>query len=164
MSLKEILLAEFAQETALTRKMLEKVPFDDPQWKPHEKSMTMQRLSSHIAEIPLWANRTLESDEYDFATAKFERFFAADNTELLRKFQETSASAAALLKEVTEEKLLSKWSLKRSGQIIYSIPRVGVLRNYVFSHTAHHRGQLSVYLRLNNISVPGMYGPSADEK
>jgi uncharacterized damage-inducible protein DinB len=164
MNLKEILMSEFAQETALTRKMLEKVPFDNPQWKPHEKSMTMQRLSSHIAEIPLWANRTLDSDEFDFATAKFERFFAVSNAELLKKFQETSASATSLLKEVTDETLQANWSLKRGGHLIYSIPRIAVLRNYVFSHTAHHRGQLSVYLRLHNISVPGMYGPSADEK
>jgi len=164
MKLREILVAEFAQETSLTRKMLEKVSLENPEWRPHEKSMTIQRLSSHIAEIPLWAERILETDEFDFAMAKFERFLAGNTPDLLRKFQETSSTAASLLKEVTDESLMEKWTLKRNGQILYSMPRIAMLRNYVFSHTAHHRGQLSVYLRLNNISVPGMYGPSADER
>ena len=164
MKLREILVAEFAQETSLTRKMLEKVSLENPEWRPHEKSMTIQRLSSHIAEIPLWAERILETDEFDFAMAKFERFLAGNTPDLLRKFQETSSTAASLLKEVTDESLTGTWTLKRNGQILYSMPRIAMLRNYVFSHTAHHRGQLSVYLRLNNISVPGMYGPSADER
>jgi uncharacterized damage-inducible protein DinB len=165
MALNESMLEEFKQEVVLTKKMLERVPFLDPVWKPHEKSMTIQRLSSHIAEIPVWMLRTLGNDGFDFSTiANQERFHAKDNNELLQKFEEMHTRASDALQHATDEQLTGNWSARRGEQIIFNMPRIVAIRKWVFNHTIHHRGQLSVYLRLNNVAVPGMYGPSADER
>jgi uncharacterized damage-inducible protein DinB len=164
MALNEPMLAEFKVESALTRKMLERVPFDNIDWQPHQKSMTIQRLSSHIAEIPLWMVRILQDKDFDFQSHRMERFFARDNAELLKRFDEVQAQSRQALQEATDEQLLFRWSMRNGEQIFYTLPRWVAIRNMVFSHIIHHRGQLSVYLRLNQIPVPGMYGPSADER
>ena len=165
MALNESMLAEYKQEAVLTKKMLERVPFDNPIWKPHEKSMTIQRLASHIAEIPVWMMRTLDMDGMDFSIlAQQERFHAKDNEELLKKFDDMYTQAYNALNLATDEQLMGNWSVRRGEQLVFVMPRVVAIRKWVFSHTIHHRAQLSVYLRLNNVPVPGMYGPSADEK
>jgi len=163
MALHEPLLKEFKAEGMLTRKMLERVPFDITDWTPHEKSMTIQRLSSHIAELPIWMTRILHAEEFDFLGQRTERFFARDSAELLQKFEEMHADASRALQSASDEQLNFMWTLRRGEQIFFTRSRMIMIRNFVFSHIIHHRGQLSVYLRLNNIPVPGMYGPSADE-
>jgi uncharacterized damage-inducible protein DinB len=163
MALHEPLLKEFKAEGMLTRKMLERVPFDNTDWTPHQKSMTIQRLSSHIAEIPIWMTRIVQAEEFDFQAQRMERFFARDNAELLQKFDDMHAGATRVLQSASDEQLNFKWILRSGERIYYTLSRMIVIRNFVFSHIIHHRGQLSVYLRLNNIPVPGMYGPSADE-
>jgi len=168
MALNTMMLEELKQEAELTRKMLQRVPFDNPTWHPHEKSMTIQRLSSHVAEISVWMTRILDADGFDFAQfatlTPQQRFHAKDTAELLQKFEDMYAQASATLGRATDEALLANWSVIRGGQTIYTLPRIVAIRKWVFNHAIHHRGQLSVYLRLNNIPVPGMYGPSADEK
>jgi uncharacterized damage-inducible protein DinB len=164
MNINEPMLAEFIAEGSLTRKMLERVPFDNADWTPHEKSMTIQRLSSHIAEIPKWMSRILQADELDFETYKFERFFARDNAGLLEKFEEIKDGAVRVLQSATDEQMLKTWILRSGDKTFFKLPRMVMIRKFVISHIIHHRGQLSVYLRLKQIAVPGMYGPSADEK
>ena len=166
MDVHESMLVEFGEEAKLTRKMLERVPYDNPQWRPHEKSMTMQRLSSHIAEIPFWMMKALYSDGLDFLQSGSmpERFYANSRDELLGKFSSMYEESSKALENAGDDLLNGLWTMRRGDQVIYRMTRVVVIRKWVFDHTIHHRGQLSVYLRLNNIPVPGMYGPSADEK
>jgi uncharacterized damage-inducible protein DinB len=164
MNINKILVTQFKKEAASTKRILEKVPFDQPEWKPHEKSMTIQRLASHIAEIPQWMDRILSADSFDMSALPAGRFFAKDILELLQRHQENVAIAVGLLEKATEEQLQQYWKLKLGDKVFYDFPRVDMISHFVVSHAIHHRGQLSVYLRLNNIPVPGMYGPSADEK
>ena len=162
--MKEFLLTQFKKENASTRRILEKVPFDQPEWKPHEKSMTIRRLASHIAEIPQWMGRILGVESFDMSALPADRFFAKDNYDLLHSQQEIAAIAMGLLEKATDEQLLGHWKMKHGEKVFYDHPRADMISHFVISHAIHHRGQLSVYLRLNNIPVPGMYGPSADEK
>jgi uncharacterized damage-inducible protein DinB len=164
MSQKDALTAELKSEAANTRKMLEKIPPGKFDWQPHGKSMTIGRLASHVAEIPVWVNRIVESAVFDFATASMVRNTYGDTAALLKVFEEKQAGALAALQNVTEGMLQEKFTLRRGEQVITELPRQVLLRNFAFNHLVHHRGQLSVYLRLLDIAVPGMYGPSADEK
>jgi uncharacterized damage-inducible protein DinB len=164
MNIKEILLAQIKKEAASTKRILEKVPFDEPEWKPHDRSMTIQRLASHIAEIPQWMGRILSADSFDMSKLPANRFFAKNNQELLHSQQEIMAVAVGLLENATEEQLQQHWKLKFGDKVFYDYPRIDMISHFVISHAIHHRGQLSVYLRLKDIPVPGMYGPSADEK
>lgn len=164
MALKEPLIAELKYEATSTKKMLEKITTDVLSWKPHEKSMTLGRLASHIAELPVWINRTIATDEFDFSTFKFETFNPANTAELLQVFEEKQHQAISILETVTDEVLNSSYTMRRGDFILFTLPRKVVIRNFTYNHIVHHRGQLSVYLRLLDIPVPGMYGPSADEK
>jgi len=161
---KDALIAELKQEAVNTRKMLERVPEDKFLWKPHEKSMTIGRLASHIAEIPVWINRTLTANEFDFATASMVRNTYENRAALLKVFDEKQAEAIAVLQNATDEMLNETYSVRRGEQVMFSMPRKVMLRNFAFNHLIHHRGQLSVNLRLLDVPVPGMYGPSADER
>ena len=161
---KDALIAELKQEAVNTRKMLERVPEDKFLWKPHEKSMTIGRLASHIAEIPVWINRTLTANEFDFATASMVRTTYENRAALLKVFDEKQAEAIAALQNTTDEMLNETYSVRRGEQVMFSMPRKVMLRNFAFNHLIHHRGQLSVNLRLLDVPVPGMYGPSADER
>ncbi len=164
MAMKDALIAELKQESANTRKMLERSHPDKFSWKPHEKSMTLGRLASHIAEIPVWANRTLNAQEYDFASNPGKPVVYANTQELLEVFEKKLVDAIEALQSATDDELNMTYQLKRGGAVLYELPRKVLIRNLVFSHLVHHRGQLSVYLRMLDIPVPGMYGPSADEK
>lgn len=162
MPIAEMLLPEFDQEMKNTRKLLECVPDGKFDYKPHEKSMTLGRLAAHVAEMPNYAIGTLTMENMNF-TGEEKPFAPATRKELLEAFDKTSAQARELLAKATDEDLAKVWTLTYKGQQVFSMPRAAVLRSMVLSHLIHHRGQLGVYLRMNNVEFPGMYGPSADE-
>jgi uncharacterized damage-inducible protein DinB len=164
MSTNEQLIAELKQESAKTRKMLERVPLDKADWKPHDKSTSIGRLATHVAKTPLWFDRILSADSFDFATATFSTQDPADTNELLQIHDETVAKAVSLLEAATDESLNKIGKLHHGEQVYYELPKSVLLRNFAYNHIYHHRGQLSVYLRLLDVPVPGMYGPSADER
>jgi uncharacterized damage-inducible protein DinB len=162
MSLAEMLLPEFDQEMANTRKMLELVPEDKLDYKPHEKSMPLGRLAGHVAEMPGWGATTITTERLDL-TPDMLPTNPKSRKEILDAFDKGVAEARAAIAGASDEALAQIWTLTYAGQTIFSIPRTAVLRSMVLSHTIHHRAQLGVYLRLNNVQIPGMYGPSADE-
>jgi uncharacterized damage-inducible protein DinB len=158
----EMLLPEFDQEMASTRKTLERVPDDKLDYRPHAKSMTFGRLAGHVAELPAWAMHTLALEGLDL-DADYKPWIPKSRTEILSKFDESVAEARKLISGVKDEDLQKIWTLKLGGKTLFSMPRIQVLRSTCLNHMIHHRAQLGVYLRLNEIAVPGMYGPSADE-
>ena len=167
MALNEALLPEFDMEMAGTRKTLERVPDDKLDWKPHAKSMTMRQLASHLALFPSWMTSTFESASFDYAPvggAPYEPPAVNSRKDLLEIFDRHVAKAREGLKAASDAQLMETWSLLAGGKTIFSMPRIGVLRGMVMNHMIHHRAQLGVYLRLNDLPVPALYGPSADEK
>jgi uncharacterized damage-inducible protein DinB len=162
MPIAQMLLPEFDQEMANTRKMLERVPDGKFMFKPHEKSMTLGRLAAHTAEIPSYATATLSVERMDF-TGNEKPFSPTTRKETLDAFDKHVAESRELLSKASDEDLMKIWTLTYKGQQIFSMPRSAVLRSMVMSHLIHHRAQLGVYLRMNNVEIPGMYGPSADE-
>jgi uncharacterized damage-inducible protein DinB len=166
MSISEALLPEFDHEMANTRKTLERVPLDKSDWKPHEKSMAMGPLAIHLAEMPGWVAETINKDSLDLAppdAPPYERPEVKSQDDLLGMFDKNVLAARAALAGASDEQLVQPWSLLSGGQTILTLPRIGVIRGFVMSHSIHHRAQLGVYLRLNEIPVPSLYGPSADE-
>jgi uncharacterized damage-inducible protein DinB len=162
MAIKDILLPEFDEEMRNTRKLLERVPEHSLAYKPHEKSMTLGRLASHVAELPTWAKHSLELDSLDITPGQ-QPHLANSREELLATFDKNVAEARELIVRTTDEQLQKVWTLKFGGNTIFSMPRYMVLRKTAINHLIHHRAQLGVYLRLNEVEIPGMYGPSADE-
>lgn len=162
MTISQSLLPEFDQEMAGVRKTLERVPEGKADWKPHAKSMSLGRLAGHLAELPGWVDATLKQDVLEMS-GDFKPFISASPKELLEKFDQVSAQARAAIAKASDEDLMKNWSLKAGGKVMFSMPKVAVLRNFVMNHMIHHRGQLTVYLRLNDVPVPSLYGPSADE-
>jgi len=166
MPIKDALLPEFDQEMATTRKTLERVPDDKLGWKPHPKSFSMGALATHIAEMVGWTPETMAKDSFDMqppGAPPYKQEVAASNKELLEKFDKGVTGARAAIAEATDEHLMQPWSLLHGGKALFTMPRIAVLRGFVMNHTIHHRAQLGVYLRLNDIPVPATYGPSADE-
>ena len=165
MSISQALLPEFDHEMATTRRVLERVPESNYDWKPHEKSMTIGRLAGHVAELPGWVPVTLEREKFDMATdgAQFPPLTASSRKALLEAFDKNVATARKAIAAASDEQLMKNWSLIHEGKPVFTMPRAAVLRSFTMSHIIHHRGQLSVYLRLNNVPVPSIYGPSADE-
>ena len=155
---------ELKHEATLTKKMLERVPLDNKEWKPHEKSTTIGRLATHNAENLRWVAFILGSDVFDISTAMVAPHTASSTEELLKIFQGHLDQAMAALEKATDEELDKLWTFTKAGQTVMQMPKKVAIRNMAFNHMVHHRGQLSVYLRLLNVPVPGMYGPSADEK
>lgn len=164
MPLKDALIAELKQESSSTKKMLEKVPMDKKDWKPHEKSMTLGRLATHVADTTHWASDIIHIDDFDFMKDYKTRPIANSQEELLATFQANLDKAIADLEAMTDEDFNKPWTVRRGEQVMFSLPKKVAIRGWAFNHLIHHRGQLSVYLRLLNIPVPGMYGPSADEQ
>jgi len=158
----DALLPEFDHEISTTRKLLERVPEDRLSWAPHAKSMSLARLATHLATLPWWGEMTLTQAEFDTAGVPTPAD-AASRAELLSLFDTSAARTRAALVGKSDVELMAPWALKRSGQTIFSMPKAAVWRSFVLSHLIHHRGQLSVYLRLLDVSVPSIYGPSADE-
>lgn len=163
MKMSDALLPEFDHEMATTRRVLERVPDDRLGWKPHEKSMSMGRLASHVAELPVLVDAILNQDGFDMAAPRDKPRDLASSREIVELFDSVVGKARTLLAAAEDQTLLQPWSLKNGDHVIFTLPRVGVLRSMVYSHSIHHRGQLSVYLRLNDVPVPSIYGPSADE-
>lgn len=163
MTLNQALIAELRMEAANTRKMLERVPTDNSDWKPHEKSMKIGNLANHVAELPTWINLTMETPELDLSTMKYTPTIATSTDQLLAQLDNAVNNAVFSLEKADEEEFSQPWTLRNGDHVIFTLPKIAVLRSMVFSHHYHHRGQLSVYLRLLNIPVPGMYGPSSDD-
>jgi uncharacterized damage-inducible protein DinB len=167
MSIAASLLPELDQEMANTRKTLERVPDGAFDWKPHEKSFSMMELANHLARLPGWGVATLETDSLDLDPEKGE-FIPPPPAEsvagVLADFDKNVAGFRSALENASDEVLMKPWTLLNSGQEIFTMPRVAVVRGMVLNHIIHHRGQLTVYLRLNDLPVPGLYGPSADEQ
>ncbi len=155
--------AELDQEAATTRRVLERVPGDKLGWKPHAKSMSLGQLSLHVATIPGAIAKFLTSDSLDMSGASFEAPAAKSASELLPALDEGIKTAKEVLNGLDDHKAMTTWKLTRDGKELFSAPRVAVVRSIMLNHWYHHRGQLSVYLRLLNIPVPSIYGPSADE-
>jgi uncharacterized damage-inducible protein DinB len=167
MKISETLLPEFDQEMANTRKVLERVPDGRDDWKPHLKSSTLGALKAHIANMPDWAGLTMQSDSFDYAppgAPPYETPKFGSNKELLAAFDKSVAEARAALAAADDSKMLGPWTLMAGGQTLMTMPRVAVIRTFVMNHSIHHRAQLGVYLRLNDIPLPQLYGPTADEK
>lgn len=157
MRISQALLPEFDNEMAITRKVLERAPADKFDWQPHPKSMTLGRLTQHVAEIPGWAVLTISRSEFDLAPP------ISTKQEILGAFEKNVREARAAIEGASDEHLMQTWSLLKGGEVVFSMPRMGILRSMVMNHLIHHRAQLGVYLRLNDVPVPSIYGPSADE-
>jgi len=166
MSIAKSLLPEFDNEMANTRKTLERVPDGKFDWKPHQKSTAMGGLATHLSNIPTWAVYAIEQDSLDLAPGGKPLPLmpvAESQRELLSTFDANIQRARAAIAGASDEELMKPWSLQRAGNTLLTVPKAAVLRNFVLNHIIHHRAQLGVYLRLNDIPVPSIYGPSADE-
>jgi uncharacterized damage-inducible protein DinB len=163
MPIRDALIPEYEMELKNTRKILDRVPFEKADWKPHEKSMSLGRLATHIAEIPFWMSNAITENELDFATG-LPKNKPANKEELMKLFDECSSKAMQDLKSASDETLLGNWTMRNGSHVYFTMPKVIVTRNFAMNHLYHHRGQLTVYLRLLDVPVPGMYGPSADDK
>jgi uncharacterized damage-inducible protein DinB len=166
MPIVDSLLPEFDHEMANTRRVLERVPNDRLDWRPHSKSFAMGALATHVAQLPQWVVETMNRTELDLAPGgqpapKTEE--AKSAAELLERFDGHVAAARAALVKASDADLFVTWTLLQNGQKILAMPRAAVLRGFVMNHLIHHRAQLGLYLRLNDVPVPGLYGPSADE-
>jgi uncharacterized damage-inducible protein DinB len=167
MAIAESLLPEFDHETATTRALLERVPDGKALWKPHAKSMSLGELSMHIANIPSWAPVTLKQTEFDtnppgrqtFTPPRYE-----STATLLAAYDEGVKAARAALVATSDGVMMVPWALKQNGKTVFSMPRAAVFRSFIMNHAIHHRGQLSVYLRLCDVPLPSIYGPTADTK
>ena len=154
-------LAELEAEARATRKCLERIPESSFNWKPHKKSMTMGYLTLLVAEIPNWITYMVEKSEIDFATYPHLEVKTTDG--LVRHFDENMDSARKALQDATDDTLFETFYLKNNGQVVFSSPKKENIRS-TLNHWVHHRGQLTVYMRLNDIAVPSIYGPSADDR
>jgi uncharacterized damage-inducible protein DinB len=164
MELNQLLLQEFKQEAKSTRRMLERIPADKFEWQPHTKSMPLGALATHVAEIPeMFISGSLLTEEKDFVKDKYKPFKPTTSEELLTYHDQVVASVTEALTKANAEDLGKNWTLRHGEHVIFSMPKTAVIRNVAMNHLIHHRGQLSVYLRLLDIPVPGMYGPTADD-
>ncbi len=165
MALRDSLLPELDQELATTRKLLELVPEAKTSFRPHQKSWTLGELSLHLANLLTWLPSTLKATEVDldppggprFVPPKFESAAAT-----LEMFDETARAARSALAAASDAELMVPWTLKKRGQAMFTLPRVACVRSFVMNHLIHHRGQLTVYLRLVDVPLPPVYGPTAD--
>ena len=165
MTLSEMLLPEFDREMAATRKTIERVPDDRLDWQPHAKSMTMRGLVTHLSNMPTWAGHALNSDALDLAPqgVPLRAAPAGSAREAVEQFDRNVAEARAAIAGADDAAFAGPWSLRQNGRTIFTMPKLDVLRTFVMNHIIHHRAQLGVYLRLNDVPVPSVYGPSADE-
>jgi len=163
MPFSQTLLPEFDEEMKNTRKLLECVPDGKFDYQPHPKSMTLGRLASHVAELPSWTTFTLDRELLELSP-EFKPVVAANRAELLRMFDQNVTDARARIAAASDQDWEKIWTLKWSGKTVMSMPRSVVMRSTIMNHLIHHRAQLGVFLRLNEVEFPGMYGPSADDK
>jgi uncharacterized damage-inducible protein DinB len=163
MALVDALLPEFDHEMTTARTVLERVPEAKLDWKPHVRSFSLGVLATHVAMLPTWATETLTRGEIDLDPNQASPSALSSRGDLLAAFDKNVADARAALAGKTDAELLAMWSLKRGGRTLFTMPKAAVLRSFVMNHLVHHRGQLTVYLRLLDVPVPSIYGPSADE-
>jgi uncharacterized damage-inducible protein DinB len=163
MSLAAPIAAELLLEGANTRKLFERIPEEHFDWKPHPKSMTLRELASHIVDSLSWVGSTIDSDVLDAGAADWTPFRAASRDELLTTYEKHCAEAARRIQAVPDARMMQTWAMKAGGKTLFSAPRIAVLRTFFISHQIHHRGQLDVYLRLKDVPLPQIYGPTADE-
>jgi uncharacterized damage-inducible protein DinB len=166
MPMRDALLPEFDREMAGTRRVLERVPEDKLAWKPAEKSGSMAWLAGHVAQLPQWASMILSTSELDINPPGAEppkTELPNSRQDLLDWFDKYSAEARQALAAASDQALMEPWTLLKAGERLFSMPKIAVLRSFVMNHVIHHRGQLTVYLRLNGAPLPALYGPSADE-
>lgn len=166
MKLTDLFLAELEREADATRKTLERVPAGRPDWKPHEKSMPLARLATLVATMPMWIALMINQDFLDLRPPGGEEYKTPQretSADLVAALNDAVAQAKAALSATTDEHLLTNWQFRVGGHVVSDLPRHQMIRDAVFQHLAHHRGQLTVYLRLNDAKVPAIYGPSADE-
>jgi uncharacterized damage-inducible protein DinB len=161
-AISQSMLPEFDHEMANTRKSLERIPEDKLSFKPHAKSMSLGGLATHLSTINHWAEAIVGQDSFDVSTAPRNTEMKS-RAEVLEAFDKNAATARRLIADATDAHLLKPWTLTSGSHTILSMPRVAVLRSFILNHTIHHRAQLGVYLRLNDVPVPSIYGPSADE-
>jgi len=166
MTIARSMLPEFDTEMANSRKVLERVPEADWKWRPHAKSWTLGELASHVVNLLEWTGPTLAESAVDIAPVGGEPWKASEYSspaELLAAFDANVAAARAAIDATADEAMGEPWSLLAAGETLFTMPRGAVLRSFIFNHSIHHRAQLGVYLRLRDVPVPGVYGPSADE-
>ncbi|MCC7032625.1 MAG: DinB family protein [Acidobacteria bacterium] len=164
MRISDTLLPEFDRETAVTRMLLERVPDGRFDWKPHPTSMTLGRLAAHLAELPHWVCITIAQDSFDVTTPRPEGDQPPATREaVLSLFDEKAAAARSALAGRGDGELMAPWTLLQGKQALFTMPKVTVLRTFVFNHLVHHRGQLSVYLRMQGVPIPAIYGASGDQ-
>ena len=166
MAIRDAFLPEFSHEMATARKTLERVPEGKAEWAPHPRSVKMGRLAGHIAELPGLITTALSQGALDFrqpGAPPRVPYVMTTREGLLQMFDKNVAAASAAIAGVSDEALMKTFTLSAGGKVIFALPRLAVLRGFVLNHVIHHRGQLSVYLRLNDVAVPSIYGPSADE-
>ena len=163
MSIIQPMIEELRHEARSTRATLERVPDGSFDWKPHEKSMSFGQLASHIADNASWVESILDRDVLEMDPSAFVPWQGKTTAEILETFDRNIGRAIEQMAGQPDERMMRSWSMKVAGETVFSMPRAAVLRMMILSHMIHHRAQLGVYLRLLNIPIPGMYGPSADE-
>jgi uncharacterized damage-inducible protein DinB len=159
------MLMEFDRECSTTRKLLSRVPGDKLSWKPHAKSMSIGQLAQHLATLPHWIGDSLLPGEFDMAKGggDFSPKEAASAEAVLKTFDESVAAAKSAMAQLDDTRAMGTWKLRHGEKVILEMPRIALVRTILLNHSIHHRGQLSVYLRLLDVAVPAIYGPSADE-
>ncbi len=164
MPVRDTLLPEFDHEMAVTRRVLERVPESELAWKPHEKSFDLAGLAAHLAQIPRWGRAILDRESYDLSSATSRRTDAPGTVrDVLETFDRHVSELRRHLLDKTDAELMAPWALMRGAQLVMSMPRLAALRSFVLHHLIHHRGQLTVYLRMQNVPLPPLYGSTADE-
>ncbi len=164
MNILDSLRQEFIHEAEVTRKLLERVPDGKWGWQPHPKSMTLQRLAGHVAELPLFILSILNTDELDFVKEGYTPFEPANQEELASRHKTNVEAAEQAMQGKNDDYMMQPWRLRGGDQVYFELPRAAAVRSMVLNHIVHHRGQLTVYLRMNEVPLPGVYGPSADEQ
>ncbi len=164
MSINQTLLPEFDREAENTRKILAAIPDGKWDWRPHEKSMSLGVLAGHVADMPDWGHTSMTTDSLTLNPGDYSPFVPGSTADLVARFEEKKSELRKDIEAASDEQFLQVWTMTWGGQKVLEMPRVAVIRGMVLNHMIHHRGQLSVYLRLLGAPVPGVYGPSADEK
>lgn len=164
MALKDSLLPEFDHEMGVTRKLLDRLPDADLGWKPHQKSFSLGELAAHLAQIPHWSAAILDQPSYDLESGGDDaRQAPTKGADVVKAFDQSVAAARATLAGKSDGELMAAWTLKKGGQDMFTLPVIAAFKSFIINHSIHHRGQLSVYLRLRDVPLPAIYGPSADE-
>jgi uncharacterized damage-inducible protein DinB len=161
---RDAFVVEFDHEMAATRRVLERVPEDAFGWTPHERSFSVGGLATHLAVLPHWGCQILAGDDYDLAGASNRAAPRGSRDEVLELFDRHVAELRRCVLDSSDAELAADWTLKRGGQIVLCMPRIAALRRFLLHHLIHHRGQMTVYLRLREVPVPPLYGPTADER